>query len=326
MSHPAVAALGAGRMGRGIALAFALAGQRVVLIDAKERSQGDFERLRGEALRDIEKQIAVLVDLDFIPGPAMHRILTRIEVCNREAASGYLPHVELLFEGVPEVMEAKSGALGFAARWLPEETVVASTSSTFLSTALAGMVPNPRRFLNAHWLNPAHLIPLVELSPHPGTDPQVTQRLQAMLEGIGKVTVLCGPIPGYIIPRMQVLLMNEAARMIEEGVATAEDIDRATRYGFGIRYAAMGVVEFIDVGGNDILYYASRYLSGALDNQRYTSPEIIGRYMAQGRNGIGSGKGFYDWADKDIGEYRRQSTARLLELLRIANKLPVIAD
>ena len=326
MSHPAVGALGAGRMGRGIALAFACAGQRVVLIDAKERSQGDFERLRVDALRDIGEQIAVLVDLDLVPGPAMHKILARIDVCSRESAPGYLPHVDLLFEGVPEVMEAKSEALGFASRWLPNETVVASTSSTFLSTALAGMVPNSRRFLNAHWLNPAHLIPLVELSPHPGTDPQVTQRLQGMLEGIGKVTVLCGPSPGYIIPRMQVLLMNEAARMIEEGVATAEDIDRATRYGFGIRYAAMGVVEFIDVGGNDILYYASRYLSGALDNQRYASPEIVGRYMAQGRNGIGSGKGFYDWADKDIGEYRRQSTARLLELLRIANRLPVIAD
>lgn len=326
MSRPAVAALGAGRMGRGIALAFACAGQRVALVDAKERSQGDFERLRGEALRDIEGQIDVLVGLDLVPGPAMRKILARIDICGREAASAYLPHVDLLFEAVPEVMEAKSEALAFASRWLPDEAVVASTSSTFLSTALAGMVRSPRRFLNAHWLNPAHLIPLVELSPHPGTDPRVTQRLREKLEEIGKVTVLCGPSPGYIVPRMQVLLMNEAARMIEEGVATAEDIDRATRYGFGIRYAAMGVVEFIDVGGNDILHYASRYLSGALDNQRYASPEIVGRYMAQGRNGLRSGKGFYDWSGQDIGEYRRRSTARLLELLRIAGRLPVVAD
>lgn len=313
-------------MGRGIALAFACAGQEVLLVDAKQRSGADFQRLRDEAVRDIEEQIAVLVDLELLPGAAGQKIMARIDICHREAAGGRLAHVELLFEGVPEVMETKSEVLGFATRCLSAEAIVASTSSTFLSTALAGMVSNPSRFLNAHWLNPAHLMPLVELSPHPGTDARVTQRLQAMLEKIGKVTVLCGPAPGYIIPRLQVLIMNEAARMIEEGVASAEDIDRATRYGFGIRYAAMGVVEFIDVGGNDILYYASRYLSRALDDQRYASPEIVSRYMTQGRNGLRSGKGFYDWSDTDVGAHRRKSTARLLDLLRIANRLPLVAD
>lgn len=326
MSRPAVAALGAGRMGRGIALAFACAGQNVLLIDAKARSDAEFEKLHDEAVRDIAEQIAVLVDLGLLPEAAKQKIPARIDICDREAATAHLPHVDLLFEGVPEVMEVKSEVLGFATRCLSDEAIVASTSSTFLSTALAGMVHQSSRFLNAHWLNPAHLIPLVELSPHPGTDAQITQRLQGMLEKIGKVTVLCGPSPGYIVPRLQVLIMNEAARMIEEGVATAADIDRATRYGFGIRYAAMGVAEFIDVGGNDILYYASRYLSGALDNPRYASPEIVARYMSQGRNGLRSGKGFYDWSDTDVGEYRRQSIARLLDLLRIANSLPVVAD
>ncbi len=326
MNPPAVAALGAGRMGRGIALAFACAGQRVLLADVKERSRSDFERLRDEALRDIEGQIEVLVEVGLVPRRAMRKILGRIGVCGRAAAGSQLPHVDLIFEGVPEVMEAKSEALAFACRWLPEEAIVASTSSTFLSTALAEMVSNPRRFLNAHWLNPAHLIPLVEISPHAGTDPRATQRLREILENIGKVAVLCGPSPGYIVPRMQVLLMNEAARMIEEGVATAEDIDRATRYGFGVRYAAMGVVEFIDVGGNDILYYASRYLSEALGNERYASPRIVGRNMVQGCNGLRDGKGFYDWTDRNIAEYRRQSMARLVEVLRIAERLPLMAD
>ncbi len=326
MSDACVAVLGAGRMGRGIALSFACAGHEIVVIDAKERSASEFEQLRDDALRDIGAQIEVLVDLEIVPPGAVRRILARIEVSNRDAACDRLSKVDLLFEGVPEVMAAKSQALAFADRWLPARAIVASTSSTFVSTSLATMVSSPQRFLNAHWLNPAHLIPLVELSPHQGTELQVTQRLQRTLESIGKVAVLCTATPGYIVPRLQALLMNEAARMIEEGVATAEDIDRATRYGFGIRYAAMGVVEFIDVGGNDILYYASRYLSEALGDQRYASPEIVGRLMAQGQNGLRSGKGFYDWSDKDIGVYRRQSTARLIELLRIANRLPVVTD
>ena len=326
MTYPAVAALGAGRMGRGIALAFACAGQRVALIDAKDRSQAGFETLRDEAMGEIGEQLGALVDLGLLAEAAKHKIVARIEVIPREAATACLPQADLLFEGVPEIMAAKAEALALACRSLPDEAVVASTSSTFLSTALAGMVARPQRFLNAHWLNPAHLIPLVELSPHPGTAPEVTRSLQRTLERIGKVTVLCGPFPGYIVPRLQVVLMNEAARMIEEGVATAEDIDRATRYGFGLRYAAMGVVEFIDVGGNDILYYASRYLCEALHDQRYASPDIVARYMTEGRNGLRDGKGFHDWSGTDVGAYRRASTARIVELLRMAGKLPVFAD
>ena len=323
---PAVAALGAGRMGRGIALAFACAGQHVLLIDAKERSEEAFARLRADALRDMEAQLAVLISIGLLPQGARDKIVARIEICSREDAEHWLPEVRLLFEGVPEVMDAKSQALSFACASLSADAVVASTSSTFLSTALAGMVTHPARFLNAHWLNPAHLIPLVELSPHPGTDPAVTQRLRAMLEQIGKSPVLCAASPGYIVPRLQVVLMNEAARMIEEGVATAQDIDLATRYGFGLRYAAMGVVEFIDVGGNDILYYASRYLSGALKDARYASPDIVERLMKGGHNGLRDGKGFYDWSSRNIEEYRRQSVAGLVDLLRIANCLPVMAD
>lgn len=326
MSGARVASLGAGRMGRGIALSFACAGQRVVLIDAKARGAAEFDALRGEAMRDLEAQLGALVELGVVPAPAVQVILARIELCRRDAAPDHLPQLELLFEGVPEVMEAKQEAFAFASQWLPDEAIVASTSSTFLSTALADMVRAPQRFLNAHWLNPAHLIPLVELSPHPQTDPDALRRLREKLEAIGKVPVVCGPSPGYIVPRMQALIMNEAARMIEEGVATAEDIDRATRYGFGIRYAAMGVVEFIDVGGNDILYYASRYLAEALESERYASPPVVGEYMAQGRNGVRSGKGFYDWAGTDIEDWRRRSTARLLELLRLAGSLPLIAD
>lgn len=326
MKPPTVAALGAGRMGRGIALAFACAGQEVLLIDAKERSRGDFVQLRDAARRDIEAQLAVLAELGLLPATALAAVMARIEICDRQAAGQYLPRLELLFEGVPEVMAAKAEALAFACAALADDAIVASTSSTFLSTALAAMVTCPARFLNAHWLNPAHLIPLVEVSPHPGTDPAVTQRLQTLLAQIGKTTVLCGPSPGYIVPRLQVVLMNEAARMIEEGVATAADIDRATRYGFGIRYAALGVVEFIDVGGNDILYYASRYLSAALDDPRYASPEIVARHMSSGQNGLRDGKGFHDWSGIDVDAYRRQSTARLVELLRIADRLPLIAE
>lgn len=181
-------------------------------------------------------------------------------------------------------------------------------------TELAGFVSHPERLLNAHWLNPAYIVPLVELSPHPGTDPAVLDRMKALLECAGKVPVICAAAPGFIVPRLQALVMNEAARMVEQGLATAEDIDKATRFGF--RFASMGVVEFIDFGGNDILYYASRYLAQAIDPIRFAAPAIVERHMHEGRNGLKDGRGFYDYSDIDTDTYRRDVLTRFLGMLR----------
>ena len=104
--------------------------------------------------------------------------------------------------------------------------------------------------------------------------------------------------------------------MVEQGVASAEDVDRAVRYGFGIRYATMGVVEFIDYGGLDILYYASHYLAQALGEPRFEPPAIVDRYMHEGRRGLRDGRGFFEWGAVDAAAYRAQVLARQLALLR----------
>ena len=250
------------------------------------------------------------------------QMLMRVHFAGRAAAPSVLAQVDVLFEGVPEVMAAKQEAFAFACAHLRDDALVASTTSTMLSTELAAAVTRPERFLNAHWLNPAYLIPLVEVSPHPGTDPAAVARLCALLESIGKKPVLCQAAPGYIVPRLQALVMNEAARMVEQGVATAEDIDRAVRYGFGPRFASMGLVEFIDFGGLDILYYASHYLAKALDDPRHAPPAIIDRYMAEGRAGLRAGQGFFDWSTVDATAYRREVMQRQLALLRQLDLVP----
>jgi 3-hydroxybutyryl-CoA dehydrogenase len=112
--------------------------------------------------------------------------------------------------------------------------------------------------------------------------------------------------------------MNEAARMVEEGVASAEEIDKATRYGMGLRFAALGVVEFIDYGGNDILYYASRYLAERVSRERYAPPAIVERLMHEGKIGLRSGAGFYDYRKGDVAAYRKDALARVLGMLRHA--------
>jgi 3-hydroxybutyryl-CoA dehydrogenase len=156
----------------------------------------------------------------------------------------------------------------------------------------------------------------VEISPGAATDPAITARVRTMLEGIGKVPVVCAATPGFIVPRIQALAMNEAARMVEEGVASPEDIDKAIRYGFGFRYAVLGLLEFIDWGGGDILYYASRYLETALGSDRYRAPEVISRNMQEGRIGLRTGAGFLDYSGLDVDAYREQRLAALVDMLR----------
>lgn len=317
MSDPAgIVAVGAGRMGRGIALAFALAGHRIALVDLKPRSNDERARIEADARAEIAASAAMLAELGALPADVIDEVSARVELFDAARADAALRNAAIVFEAVPETLAAKEEALRRVCAVVPRDAVIASTTSTILVTDLLPLVTFPQRLLNAHWLNPAYAIPLVELSAHPGTAPAVIERLRSLLESIGKVTVLCGPAPGYIVPRLQALIMNEAARMIEAGIASAEEIDRATRYGLGLRFAAIGVVEFIDYGGNDTLYHAGRYLAGQVDAARYAPPPIVERLMREGRIGLKSGQGFYDYRTRDVAAYRKDVLARTLAMLR----------
>ncbi|MFH0128622.1 3-hydroxybutyryl-CoA dehydrogenase [Variovorax sp. VaC1] len=323
---PRFAAVGAGRMGRGIAIAFAYAGHRISLIDLRQRSDDAWQRLRDEAKAEIEASLAGLAQLGVLDAKQIQSIASRVDFVNAAAAPQALAAAELVFEGVPETMEAKREAFEQLNRHCRDDAILTSTTSSILVTQLAALVRLPARFLNMHWLNPAYVIPVVELSCHPGTDAAVLARTKALMEAIGKLPVVCGASPGYIVPRLQALVMNEAARMIEEGAATAEEIDKATRYGLGLRFAALGVVEFIDFGGCDILHHASREMSVSLDPGRYTAPAIVGRMVEEGRLGLKTGSGFYDYEDRDIAAYRRDVLSRTLGELRHAGLWRAPAD
>jgi 3-hydroxybutyryl-CoA dehydrogenase len=315
--QPAIACLGAGRMGRGIAIAFAYAGHTVTMIDVKAaRSAEQFAKLESEALDEVRKTLASLARFGLLKDGDADAIMVRVSVVPASAGAAALSEAGMVFEGVPEVVELKREVLGAASKLVGPDVVIASTTSTILVDDLSGAIDHPERFLNVHWLNPAYLIPLVEISPGKATDPAIIARVKSLLEGIGKVPVVCAATPGFIVPRIQTLAMNEAARMVEEGVASAEEIDKAIRYGFGFRYAVLGLLEFIDLGGGDILYYASRYLEGALGSDRYRAPDVIGNNMRDGRIGLRTGAGFLDYSGMDVDAYREKRLADLVDMLR----------
>ena len=325
-SLPRFAAVGAGRMGRGIAIAFAYAGHRVSLIDLRVRSDAAWCQLRDEALAEITASLNGLAQLGVLTREQVPEIAARVELVNAADAPRALAAADLVFEGVPETLAAKREAFEQINAHCRTDAILTSTTSSILVTQIAEFVRRPERFLNIHWLNPAYVIPVVELSHHAGTDPAVLARAKELMVQIGKLPVVCGPTPGYIVPRLQALVMNEAARMIEEGAATAEEIDKATRYGLGLRFAALGVVEFIDFGGADILHHASREMAASIDPGRYAAPAIVDRLVAEGRLGLKTGSGFYDYADRDVAAYRRDVLSRTLGMLKHAGLWQPPAD
>jgi len=319
---PNIVAVGAGRMGRGIAHVFAFAGYPVTILDLKPRAPEAAAQLAKEARAEIEGNLKFLSSLGVLTEAQIGQVMALIATAGADDAERVLAAADIVFEGVPEVIEAKQDALGRIGRLTRPDTIIASTTSTFLSTMLAEFVDRPARFLNAHFLNPAYLIPLVEVSPAAHTDETHTARLMALLTAAGKAPVRCKASPGYIIPRLQSLFCGEAARMVHEGVATAEDIDRAVTVGFGPRYTTMGPIEFIDWGGVDILYYAGHYLAKALDSPRHAPPPEIDQMMKDGRTGMREGRGYYDFTKMDVAKYQQDKMTRFVQLLRTIDLLP----
>jgi 3-hydroxybutyryl-CoA dehydrogenase len=315
-------------MGRGIAVVFAYAGHDVAVIDFKPRARRDFERLAAAVRHEVRATLSSLASFGLFDERHVAAIAGRVALVPESAAPSALSSAAVIFEGVPEVLDLKRNVLARASGMAGPAPIIASTTSTILADDLVGAVVHPERFLNAHWLNPAYLVPLVELSPSAETDPAVAARMKALLQATGKVPVICAARPGYIVPRIQALAMNEAARMVEEGVASADDIDTAIKYGFGFRFAVLGMLEFIDWGGGDILYYASRYLTQALGNERYAAPEIVERNRREGRIGLTTRKGFLEYEALDLESYRRERLKAFVAMLGFLGltRAPVLPD
>jgi 3-hydroxybutyryl-CoA dehydrogenase len=317
-----IAVVGAGRMGRGISLSFAFSGYPVQLFDSEERSAENFAELADSVAQEMETELQFLQRLSLVSAVQAETIAARIELLPRSAAAASLVDVDFVFEAVAERLEVKQSTYAWLNGVLPDDTVIGSTTSTMLVDTLAEFVDIKNRFLNTHWLNPALLMPLVEMSPGQHSDEQSVASMKALLEGIGKQPVICAASPGFIVPRIQALAMTEAARCVEEGVASAEDVDKAVRLGFGVRYAVLGLLEFIDWGGGDIVYYATQYLAGALDDKRFSVPEIIEKNMRENHNGIRDGQGFYDYRERDVDAYRQERLGDFVKLLQHLSLLP----
>jgi 3-hydroxybutyryl-CoA dehydrogenase len=315
--------VGAGRMGIGISTAILMAnrGYRIELVDMKDRQPcKEFETL-NRAKKQIKSNLELLKELGEI-SRSPENMMVNLKLTH--GLEKGLIESEIVFEALPEKPEIKQHFIKSIEPIIHKESIIASATSTISLDTFWEVSSRPENLITTHWLNPAFIIPLVEISIGDQTSNQKAEKITEFLIEVGKVPVKLKNSPGFILPRIQTAAMNEAIRILVEGIATAEDIDTAIKAGFGFRLAILGLIEFIDLGGVDILYHASNYLYTALGQPQFKLLESINRKMANKEIGPSAGKGFFDYAHVNTESMFRNRYIGFLELLNLVKRSKVL--
>jgi 3-hydroxybutyryl-CoA dehydrogenase len=317
MKSKKLTVIGPGRMGLGIALAFALNGFKVALMDGKERTSEAYETVLRNARKEAQSNLKLLRRIGYLRTPT-EKILSKISFSHKINEENLC--VPFIFEAIPEKPNLKIELFRKISPFVSRDTILASVTSTIdLKTLKKGFI-YPDKLLITHWLNPAFIIPLVEIAISDETDAASIDQMKKVLKKIGKVPVVLKDSPGFIVPRIQALAMNEAVRIFEEGVATAEDIDNAIKTGFAFRLGVFGLLEFVDLGGLDILYYADDFLYSAFKNEKFKKPKLVEEKMKRGEIGPRGGKGIYDYGNVDIQALFEKRYRDLIKMLSFMKK------
>ena len=226
----------------------------------------------------------------------------------------------LVVESGPEDMAFKRELFAHMDAVAGSRALLASNTSGLSITAVADRCARPERVLTAHFWNPPHLMPLVEIVKGAKTADESAEALRALLVDCGKTPVIVRKDrPGQLGNRLQMALVREAAYMIAEGIASADDVDTVARNGFGLRMPAYGILEHQDIVGLNLGLAVVDYVARDLYNEP-RAPEYFRELVRHGELGASTGKGFYDWAVKSADEVRARRDAFLIEVLRNRRK------
>jgi 3-hydroxybutyryl-CoA dehydrogenase len=284
MNASRVTVVGAGTMGAGIAYVAALAGFEVCLTD----SQAD---ALPRALGRLNDLLAVGVKRG------------KLAEADRAAAAGRLraEHqfgpalrgAEVVIEAVREHLGVKQQLFAELERAAPPDAVLATNTSSLSVTDIAAAVQDPSRVVGMHFFNPVHAMQLVEVVTHPRAAPGAVERVVALARALGKEPILVRDSPGFASSRLGLVLGLEAMRMLEQGVASAEDIDKAMELGYN---HPMGPLKLTDLVGLDVRLAIAESLHQALEEPQFKPPQILRDKVAKGELGKKSGRGFYTWS------------------------------
>lgn len=301
------AVLGTGMMGPGIALTLAMGGLRSTLLSrtgegavagiAKAQALGQLLAANGLAT---SAQIADAVAL----------------LSGSSAFDESVAAADLVIESQPEGMELKQQLFARLDSLARPDAVLASNTSGLSITAIAARCARPERVLTTHFWNPPHLMPLVEIVKGDRTGDEAVESVRVLLAACGKIPVVVKKDrPGQLGNRLQMALVREAANIVAEGIADADDVDTVAKNGFGLRMPAYGILEHQDVVGLDLGTSVVDYVVPDLYNEP-RAPEIMREMVRRGDLGARTGKGFYDWSVKSADEVKARRDAFLIEVLR----------
>lgn len=300
--------VGSGLMGHGIGQVFAQGGYDVVLNDLDE------ERLRG-AVAGVNRNLNLFVNEALITpadaANALARISTDVDLA-RAAADA-----DLVVEATFESLEGKRAALKRIGELTPERTLLASNTSGLSCNAMAPATGRADRFVVAHFWNPPHLIPLVEVVRGERTADTTIARMVDVLKSIGKVPVVVQKdVLGFVGNRLQYALFREALGLVQNGVCTAEDIDTVVKMSFGRRLTTAGPLETADINGTDLFYNISQYLLPDLDASTAPHP-FFKELIAEGHIGVKSGRGFREWPGDLADQIKQRRDRELIRWLKV---------
>jgi 3-hydroxybutyryl-CoA dehydrogenase len=278
-----VGVIGAGTMGHGIAQVAAAAGCDVVLMDSTaDLAQRGLQRVRENLEDGIKRGKVTEAERDAVLGRIRVSGDTQSAVADRD----------LVIEAVPERMELKAALFQSIEPALPDDAILASNTSSLSISQMQGALKLPHRMLGLHFFNPVHINKLVEIVYGNATSPEVLASGQEFVQRIGKDGITVKDSPGFATSRLGVLIGLEAMRMLEEGVASVEDIDRALELGYK---HPVGPLKLTDMVGLDVRLDIARYLHAELGAEHFKPPRILESMVAHGKLGKKSGEGFYKW-------------------------------
>jgi len=302
-----VAVIGTGTMGPGIAQIFSQSGLKVILYDIK------VEQLE-KATQAIQNNLKTFVGTGSITSKEAEETRQRITTTSnlKEAAQS----ADFVLEAVPEVLDIKKSVFSELDRLCPPDVILATNTSGLSITEIAKGTQSPNRVVGMHWWNPPIIIPAIEVIKGELTGGETVDITKALVTKIKKIPILVQKdVPGFLGNRMQYALMREAIALLNEGVASAEDIDMMIKAGIGFKFPVMGPLETIDMAGLDIFYRVSQYLYGKLDAS-LSPPAIVKEKVERNELGLKSGKGFYDYKDVNTQGLMAERIKKLLIILR----------
>lgn len=303
-----VAIIGSGVMGSSLAQAFAVAGYTVSLNDVGEQSLVKAKQMLLDNLTlHVEQE-------DINEDQKQHALANITYTVNLEMA---VQDADFIVEAIPEVIELKWALFQQLNGVIKPEAIVASNTSTFPISRLIEKAPFAERMIIAHFFNPAHLVPLVEIVRHQQTKDEVVENTLELMYRIGKEPiVLKKDVTGFIANRLQTALMREAFYLLNEGVASAEDIDTAITAGPGFRWAFTGPLEIADFGGLDTWQRVFDNVAPELAESK-EAPIIIRERVKQNKLGTKSGEGIYAYKEGDVSQKLSERDRQFIQLGKV---------